>query len=278
MLKDDHFKCPTTPEEWLSIAQLFEDRWQMPNCIGAADGKHIQILHPKHSGSQFYNYKGFYSIVLMAIVDADYNFIFADVGCQGRISDGGVFRNSSFWKALNNGGLHLPNPSPLPLPLSEVSQDKNRAMPYFLAGDEAFPLDSHIMKPYPQRNLSEEKRVFNYRLSRARRVSENVFGILASRFRVFHSKLCVIPETAVKIVLASIVLHNYLRSKASDAYMRPGRIENQGRTGEATSNPFIAIPNSRKGRQPHDAELMRDELCEYVNGPGQVPWQWKCLL
>lgn len=103
VLKDDFLKCPSTSEEWLQIAKLFQDRWQLPHCLGAADGKHIKITHPAHSGSEFYNYKGFYSIVLMAIVDADYNFIFADVGCQGRISDGGVLKNTDFWKALVKG-------------------------------------------------------------------------------------------------------------------------------------------------------------------------------
>ena len=87
VLKDDYFKCPSTPEQWLQIAQLFHDRWQLPHCIGAADGKHVRILHPRNSGSEFYNYKGFFSVVLLAVVDADYKFIFADVGCQGRISD-----------------------------------------------------------------------------------------------------------------------------------------------------------------------------------------------
>ena len=103
VLQDDYMRCPTTSDEWLRIAKIFKDRWQLPHCLGAVDGKHIQILHPPHSGSEFFNYKGFYSIVLMAIVDADYKFIFADVGCQGRISDGGVLRNTDFWKALIKG-------------------------------------------------------------------------------------------------------------------------------------------------------------------------------
>ena len=82
---------------------LYLDCWQLPNCIGAADGKHIRILHPKISESEFFNYKSFYSIVLLAVVDADYKFLFADVGYQGRISDGGVLKNSSFWQKLVEG-------------------------------------------------------------------------------------------------------------------------------------------------------------------------------
>ena len=65
------------------ISPLFQDRCQLPRCVGAADGKHIKILHPHNSGSQFYNFKGFNSIVLMAVVDADYKFTYVDVGCQG---------------------------------------------------------------------------------------------------------------------------------------------------------------------------------------------------
>lgn len=103
VLKDEYLKCPSSKDEWLRIAESYQDRWQLPHCLGAIDGKHIRILHPPNSGSEFYNYKGFYSIVLMAIVDADYKFIFADVGCQGRISDGGVLKNTDFWKALIQG-------------------------------------------------------------------------------------------------------------------------------------------------------------------------------
>ena len=103
VLKDEYFTCPSTPAEWKKVADLYRDCWQLPNCIGAADGKHIRILHPKNSGSEFFNYKSFCSIVLLAVVDADYKFLFADVGCQGRISDGGVLKNSSFWEKLVEG-------------------------------------------------------------------------------------------------------------------------------------------------------------------------------
>ena len=114
VLKDDYFKCQSAPEQWLKIAQLFHDRWQLPHCIGAADGKQVRILHPRNSGSEFYNYKGFFSVVLLAVEDADYKFIFADVGCQGRISDGSILRNSLFWKALVMALLAYPSPNCYP--------------------------------------------------------------------------------------------------------------------------------------------------------------------
>ena len=84
---------PKTEAQWRNIAKEFEDKWNFPNCIGALDGKHINMTCSRNSGSYYFNYKGFFSIVLMGLVDADYKFVYMDVGCNGRISDGGVFRN-----------------------------------------------------------------------------------------------------------------------------------------------------------------------------------------
>lgn len=183
----------------------------------------------------------------------------------------------------------MPEPAELPQS-SDAAYDNEyfkQPMPYFFAGDDAFAIESFMMKPYGQKNLSEEKRIFNYRLSRARRLSENVFGIMSCRFRVFLTTLCVKPDSAVKIVLAAMALHNYLRSKIPSRYTPPGTIDAELANGEleegawrheCQDTPFKDLPNYRKGRQTMKAENVRDVLCEYVNGPGQVPWQWKVLL
>ena len=141
-LEDKYLKLPSTKNEWLAIAEKTKEKWQFPNCIGVADGKHLAIRHPPGSGSDFYNYKGFYSIVLLAIVDYDYKFLFCDVGCQGRISDGGVFRNCSFNKALANGSLNLPDPTPLPRDPNDLTfiHDKSEPLPHLCP--------SHLIKPY----------------------------------------------------------------------------------------------------------------------------------
>lgn len=85
---------PDSEGEWCKIAADFEEMWQFPNCVGAVDGKHVAIVPPSNSGSFFYNYKGFHSMVLMAVVNARCEFIMCDFGTNGRVSDGGVIQNT----------------------------------------------------------------------------------------------------------------------------------------------------------------------------------------
>lgn len=85
------------------MADAFMDRWQFPNCCGAIDGKHIRIKAPNKSGSDFFNYKGYSSLILMAVVDHDYKFLFVDVGAHGRCSDAGVWRECVFNKVPLHG-------------------------------------------------------------------------------------------------------------------------------------------------------------------------------
>ncbi|XP_054015918.1 uncharacterized protein LOC128896575, partial [Hylaeus anthracinus] len=74
-----HMSLPTT-EEWKTIASDFYNKWNFTNCIGCIDGKHIRMKCPKQTGSIYYNYKGFYSIVLQGIANANYKFIAIEVG------------------------------------------------------------------------------------------------------------------------------------------------------------------------------------------------------
>ena len=138
----------------MNIATEFKLKWNYPCCIGAIDGKHIAIQQPGKSGSEFFNYKHFFSILLLALVDANYKFIYVDVGAAGRAGDAGVFNNSLLKSALQNGFLKLPEPR-------KVGE---KLINYHMIGDDAFPMSLSLMKPQPHRHLEKEKRIFNYRL------------------------------------------------------------------------------------------------------------------
>ncbi|KAK0133483.1 Protein ALP1-like [Merluccius polli] len=110
----EEFMPQPTKEDWKSIAEGFQHQWNFPNCLGAIDGKHVVIQAPPNSGSYFYNYKGTFSIVLFAVVDAYYRFRVIDVGGYGRTSDGGILSHSGFGEGLMSGTLDFPEDRELP--------------------------------------------------------------------------------------------------------------------------------------------------------------------
>lgn len=167
-------QVPQTAEEWKRVAQGFNERWNFPHTLGAIDGKHIRIKNPAFGGSHYFNYK-FFSMILLAIVDSDYKFIYMDVGAIGSESDAGVFAQSQFGEMLANNHVNLPAADRLP------HDPTNKPVDYCFVGDDAFALRNWMMKPYPLRNLNKDEQIYNYRRSRACRVVENVFGILANR-------------------------------------------------------------------------------------------------
>jgi hypothetical protein len=111
-LSRPYLRLPRTAEEWRSISSEFYRKWKVPFCmgqfrrfngiglftlvdfVGAIDGKHVLIKKPPKSGSLYFNYKKNFSIVLMAIVDANYRVLYADFGSQGHNNDAGIFNTS----------------------------------------------------------------------------------------------------------------------------------------------------------------------------------------
>lgn len=187
------------------IAEDFDKKTNFPNCMGALDGKHIRICSPAHSGSLFYNYKGYNSIVLLALVDSKYRFVYVDIGAYGKECDSTIFQNTKLYELLLQHRLPIPAPKPLP--------GLQKPVPYVFIADEGLPLMSNLMRPYPGKHLNIDKRVFNYRLSRARRNVECAFGILANKWRIFHRPLNVKYDFAIDIIKACCVLHNFVVSR-----------------------------------------------------------------
>ncbi|XP_046802535.1 uncharacterized protein LOC124418865 isoform X1 [Lucilia cuprina] len=137
--KDEFLKFPATKSDWQNIADNFAIKWQFPNCLGALDGKHITFQALRKDGSFFYNYKGTNSIVLLALVDADCRFIYIDVGCNGRTHDAGVLLQSDLKNIIDNAETYFPEDKVI---------GNGRRLPFVIIGDDAFPLQRHIMKPY----------------------------------------------------------------------------------------------------------------------------------
>nr|CAI5867877.1 unnamed protein product [Callosobruchus analis] len=247
-------------EQWQKIEEGFRTKWNYPNCVGAIGGKHVVFEKPPNTGSQFYNYKKEFSIVLLALVDADYRFITVDVGGYGRNSDGGIFRSSQLGKKLLSNQLNLPEPKPLP--------QTNIILPYVIVGDEAFPLLRNVMRPYPgaQTGNNQENRIYNYRHCRARRVSENAFGIMTKKFRIFLKKFNISPDHLDLITLACTAMHNYLRNDS--CAWQPGELEREDEVEGLDDLPNIG------GNFQRDAFNIREQFKQFfVSNQGSVPWQ-----
>ncbi|XP_055908886.1 uncharacterized protein LOC129943447 [Eupeodes corollae] len=207
------------------ITHDFWTLWNMPNCLGSIDGKHFALRCPPNSGSLFFNYKKFFSIVLMAVCDAKYCFTHIDIGAYGSQSDGEILQVSCFGKKLL--GNKLPTPQPTNLPDSPVQ------IPHYFVGDAAFPLATNLMRPYPVTLLQPKEENFNKRLSRARRTIENSFGILVARWRILLTTLHMLPENAEKIILACIALHNFIMlNKENEGYCPTNYVDCEDSDGQ----------------------------------------------
>lgn len=269
-----------TEAEWRVAAGDFLEQWNLPNCVGAIDGKHFSIQAPANTGTEFFNYKKHFSIVLLAACDANYKFTLVDVGHMGSNSDAGIYANT-FGQKIEHNELNLPRGTSA-LPGSNIET------PCFFVGDDAFPLSTRMMKPYPGHGLGKEKRIYNYRISRARRVIENAFGILASRWRIFRRPIALHPDTTDHIILSAICLHNMLRER--DIVRAPPRLycppnfidwEDEHRVLQPGlwregNNCLHNLPPLDRENVPQNGTQMRNELTKYFFTPeGEVPWQYE---
>ncbi|KAJ8881302.1 hypothetical protein PR048_017783 [Dryococelus australis] len=158
-----------TREKWMEVAGRFEKLWHYPKCCDALDTKLERIENPKYSGSLYRCYEDFNAIVLQALVDADARFLAVVIGDFGRNSDGGVFSQSDFGIKFITNQLDIPSQTVVKGCLICV-------------GDEGYASSTHPMRPFSRSALTRERRIYNYRHSRARINAECAFGMLTRKF------------------------------------------------------------------------------------------------
>ncbi|KAK8773284.1 hypothetical protein V5799_012181 [Amblyomma americanum] len=168
-----------------------------PQAIGALDGCHFAISPPKKDAADYSNYKGWYSIILLAVVDHHYRFLYLNVGCPGRCHDAHVYGRSRLKKRVESDRFKSP-----------VSVIEGTPVAQIILCDQAFPLTPHLLKPYANAPNGSKQAIFNYNLSRSRRIVENAFGRVKARFRFIMKRMQCQLLNAKQAIRASCTLHN----------------------------------------------------------------------
>ena len=188
-----------TGEGLKEVITGFKEKWGVPQCAGSVDGTHILITPPLMNHTDYYNRKGWYSVVTQAVVD--HNGIFRDVyvGWPGSMHDAQVFTNSSLYRKANNGELLQGNTLPV----------RGGNIPIFLIGDSAYPLLPWLLKPFPFFiSMLTDHKTYNYRLSRGWVIVEIAFGKLKARWRRLSKQIDMDISNVPNVILACCTLHN----------------------------------------------------------------------
>ena len=192
---------PKTHDDFTSKILDMEELWQFPFSWAAVDGCHIPIKCPAgglEACKEYHNFKNFYSVILMSMVDAKYRFLWGSCGYPGNSHDSIILQSTNLWDEIQGGNL-LPN-------FSQIEQ--NVSIPPIVLGDSAFPFETWLMKPFTNAVRTPKQRYFNYRLSRARMIVEGAYGQLKGRWRYLTRKSESSPFEAKIATLACMVLHN----------------------------------------------------------------------
>uniref|UniRef100_A0A3Q2XUA1 DDE Tnp4 domain-containing protein n=1 Tax=Hippocampus comes TaxID=109280 RepID=A0A3Q2XUA1_HIPCM len=177
----------------------FEERWGFPQVLGGIDGTHIPIIRPHDCHTDYYNRKGFYSVIMQAVVDSSCRFIDIFIGWPGSVHDARVFANSPLYQNRTSGSLFW----------GDKRDIGGVPVPLVLLGDAAYPLSTWLMKPFSDNGrLTQPQKDFNYKHSRARMVVENAFGRLKGRWRILLKTQDTHLENLNNIVAACCTLHN----------------------------------------------------------------------
>lgn len=214
-LKRKFIGMPKSEEDVKTIIKGFQEKSGFPMCAGALDGTHIPILAPSSFHTDYYNRKGWYSVILQGLVDHQYMFQDFDVGWPGKCHDSFVFQNSKLHAKLENGTCFPP--------LTKTIQGVD--IPVLIVADSAYSLSRNVMKPFPEGVARGPQLQFNACLSRARIHVEHAFGRLKGRWRCLMKRNDSQTTNIKFVVAACIVLHNFCESWKLDFPQEQSRAE-----------------------------------------------------
>ena len=181
------------------VVDGFKHKWRFPQCAGVVDGTHIPIVSPHDYPADYYNRKGWHSVIMQGTVNHLGIFMDIYIGWPGRVHDARVFSNSGLYR-LGQEGILLP---------SWTEHLSGKDIPLVILGDPAYPLLSWLMKSFPDNGcLSRQQKTFNYRLSRARVVVEHAYGRLKGRWRCLLKRLDVNVGDVPHVIAVCCTLHN----------------------------------------------------------------------
>ncbi|KAM7287999.1 uncharacterized protein ISCGN_031688, partial [Ixodes scapularis] len=245
-------------QDWLkmvSAAELpdhireFQAALEFPQGIGALDGCHFPISPPKVNASDYHNYKGWYSIILLALVDHRYRFRYVNVGTPGRCHDAHVYRRSALAAVLQGPTLQMP-----------MVTVNGTTVPPLILCDQAFPLTSNMLKPYPRKDVKKDspQEGFNRQLSSARRVVENAFGRVKARFRFIMKRMECEVDNARLVVRACCILNNVCE------HFNDG-VEPQWLSDVATEDRIYLQPVCTTDAEADNGQSVRDAIAGYLH-------------
>ena len=252
VLMGTYIKFPTG-DALRALVNGFENKWGFPQCVGSIDGSHIPISAPELSHTDYYNRKGWYSMIVQAVVDHEYIFRDICVGRPGSVHDARVFVNSSIYKKITEGVLDGEG--------CRIILGKQ--IPLCLVGDSAYPIQTWLMKPFTDNpNLTPQQKWFNYRISRARIVVENAFGQLKARWRRLLKRNDMAIEHIPTVISACCILHNIceIHGKSfNDTWLENDCTETEYQQPSSSSPP--ANVHMAGSNAPHD---IRNTLMQYL--------------
>jgi len=230
---------PNTVLEINEVTNGFRRIGRISDVFGAIDGSHIPIKAPHLFPVDYFNRKGFYSIVLQAVVDHNKKFLDICVGWPGSTHDSRVLTNSNLYNKFNN-------PNNL-----AISSFNNK----YILGDGGYPNLGWLIVPYKDigRGLTQKQTYFNLKHSQTRIKVEQAFGLLKGRWRCLSHNLEVSFEIVSHIITACCVLHNICEERHD--FLPPG---------EQYHDTGTDINNETNNIETTEGNAIRDAICDFL--------------